>query len=856
MTDLNFRLVLRGIDQGAKALVNQARGAVAGLGRATAAATAPARQLEAATAAASRAAAVGAGADTRLAQATRSAAGAASQQASASAGGSKALGGLASVADRATAGARRLAAAMTGEARSSADATRSADKLQRATRSVTQETGQATREGRRWSDVLGGLRRRADDAGRGMTALGRRLSMLGENPGFQRLEQAAGRAGLGVAKLTGTVIGLGIKVAAIGVGSLGGLGVSVIHTASKFEQFETVLTTVEGSAKKAKASMDWVQQFAAKTPYELDQVMDAFVRLRAYGIDPTNGTLRSLGDASSAMNKDVMAAVEMLADAQTGEFERLKEFGVRASQKGNQVTLTYSKAGKDIAVTTTKNASAIRAALLGIFDSRFKGAMDAQSRTFAGMFSNLKDAWTGFQLTIGRAGVFDIVKGELAKILALVNKAAADGSLARWAKSISASLTQLFMAAKGLVQRIDWPKFISDIAEVASGLASFFRAIGGLKGVIDAGVVGTILWLGGALMSLAPGIAALIAAVAGLAAIPLAPVLAVIAAITAAAIGGYLAFRHWAEIPDWIKRVFLTASGVGPVLTAVRLVAQSWSWIKAAWSGAPAFFSSVWGQIKAAWNGAPAFFAGVWERLKPTFKAGADALWNSLPDWLRTIFRGAAFAVRFIGGNLGLPQLPRLAAPPPPAAIPSPRRVPGPVNRAVPQQPARRAPAALNRQAPPNAPQAIRRVSTAIRLATPQPRRPLGPTAASAIPRQAQPGRPAAPPSADTARPAIVRIATLPRLLPAPARATAAAAPVGALKPAAQRLTLVAPIGPKAAPAAAARPVAPQRAQQMEPMRAQLELTVHQDGRPPTVTRASSSSPDWSIDVKRGRVGA
>ena len=107
---------------------------------------------------------------------------------------------------------------------------------------------------------------------------------------------------------------------------------SMVDVASQFEKFETVLISSTGSAEKAKEAMKWVTDFAVKTPYELDKVTEGFVALKNYGIDPTNGTLRTLGDTAAAMNKPLMQGVEALADAVTGENERLKEFGIVSQQ--------------------------------------------------------------------------------------------------------------------------------------------------------------------------------------------------------------------------------------------------------------------------------------------------------------------------------------------------------------------------------------------------------------------------------------------------------------------------------------------------------------------------------------------
>ncbi len=72
--------------------------------------------------------------------------------------------------------------------------------------------------------------------------------------------------------------------------------------------------------------------FRGQEPYELAEVNEAFVQLRTRGMDPTKGLLKTLGDTSAAMGQPIMQAVEAVADAVTGENERLKAFGITASK--------------------------------------------------------------------------------------------------------------------------------------------------------------------------------------------------------------------------------------------------------------------------------------------------------------------------------------------------------------------------------------------------------------------------------------------------------------------------------------------------------------------------------------------
>ena len=74
--------------------------------------------------------------------------------------------------------------------------------------------------------------------------------------------------------------------------------------------------------------MSWIREFAASTPFEVPGLVEASVRLEAYGLNAKK-YMRTLGDTAGAMGKPIMSAVEMVADASQGEFERLKEFGLR-----------------------------------------------------------------------------------------------------------------------------------------------------------------------------------------------------------------------------------------------------------------------------------------------------------------------------------------------------------------------------------------------------------------------------------------------------------------------------------------------------------------------------------------------
>ena len=73
----------------------------------------------------------------------------------------------------------------------------------------------------------------------------------------------------------------------------------IVATGSVFEQFTVQFETLLGTATAASERMDKLFDFAAYTPYQLDEVVEAAKSLEAYGIY-TERALIAAGDAAAA----------------------------------------------------------------------------------------------------------------------------------------------------------------------------------------------------------------------------------------------------------------------------------------------------------------------------------------------------------------------------------------------------------------------------------------------------------------------------------------------------------------------------------------------------------------------------
>jgi hypothetical protein len=194
------------------------------------------------------------------------------------------------------------------------------------------------------------------------------------------------------------------NAAAIGAmaASLATVGASMktISVAREFDKINASLVTMTGSQEAADKAFKRIQTFATTTPYDLAQVATAFTKLTALGLNPSQEALESYGNTAAAMGKDLNQMIEAVADAATGEFERLKEFGIKARSEGDNVSLTF----QGVSTTIGKNAAEIEAYLMGLGQVQFAGAMAERAATLDGAISNLGDSFDNLFLTISQAG--------------------------------------------------------------------------------------------------------------------------------------------------------------------------------------------------------------------------------------------------------------------------------------------------------------------------------------------------------------------------------------------------------------------------------------------------------------------
>lgn len=306
-----------------------------------------------------------------------------------------------------------------------------------------------------------------------------------------RLQQDLTRARQQVTSFTDTVkTTVGGMFAGFAIGSVVS---QVVNAQREFDKLNASLVTATGSTEGANKAMAALQKLAAQTPFSIQEVTEGFLKLRNMGLTPSERAIMSYGNTAAAMGKNLEQMVEAVADATTGEFERLKEFGIKASQENGKVALSFQGSTKVI----VNNAKEIEEYLLRVGEVQFAGGMERQAATLDGALSNLKDTFTTTMVAFSQGSGFgDLMHGSVmaltnalsdlgAMFKAMSGAADEEGKKVEALAPLHTLLTTIFEALSvvGVNVAYVFKTIAKDIGGFAAQAAALFN--GGFKGLID-----------------------------------------------------------------------------------------------------------------------------------------------------------------------------------------------------------------------------------------------------------------------------------------------------------------------------------------------------------------------------------
>lgn len=272
----------------------------------------------------------------------------------------------------------------------------------------------------------------------------------------------------------------------------------------KFERLESQLTGLMGSIESGKDAAAWIEDFARTTPLQLEEVTRVFVKLKAFGLDPMNGTMQAVVDQAYKLGgsfEEVEGISLALGQAwakqklQGEEILQLIERGVPvwdllATVTGKN-TLELQKLSSE-----GKLGRDVIKALMEEMGTQSKGAAATGMTQLSGLISNAKDNLAAFYREVANGGALDWLKEQLAALNAEIRAMSEDGRLKKLAQEISDWLVRAGEAIKRTVAIVyEWRGAIFNVAKAWAALKilSMIRDVGLLAGAIRTNLIASLV---------------------------------------------------------------------------------------------------------------------------------------------------------------------------------------------------------------------------------------------------------------------------------------------------------------------------------------------------------------------------
>lgn len=414
------------------------------------------------------------------------------------------------------------------------------------TRNLSHENERLAHSIERIGGKIGNIRRISDT----FTAL--RAKVQGVGAAFSGV-------GASLGNMRNTLVGAGLGLGAVGYGFKS----QFVDRAAAFEKYRIQLAAFGDDAEKALA---WSEQFAMETPLNLDQVVQAYVKLRQQGLDPTDGTLQALTDGVAKVGGEFYDLEEIISQlGQAWRKSKLTSEDVKPlMNRGIPVydMLVKSGIGKNAQEIMEMQADGklgrkAIGALLFELGRWSKGMSKQMAGTWTGILGRMGDYWVKFTKLVMESGPFSYMKAELEKALVIVDRLEKDGTLKRWAEETGAAILKFFEGVTAFSAKL-WTA-VTAVKDFVGGWENLGIVVAAIP---FAGLIASVVQLTAALTQL--GIAAGAA---------LGPWGLLVAGLTAAAVWMW---NNQEAIQSFIEDTPILRGAIDSIATALVWVETTW----------------------------------------------------------------------------------------------------------------------------------------------------------------------------------------------------------------------------------------------------------------------------------------
>lgn len=331
-----------------------------------------------------------------------------------------------------------------------------------------------------------------------------RLNQVGQSSG--RATTGLRNTAQGVNTLNGSFRNLILSIYTVNTlffafnGMFGGLIGSIITANSKMERMNVLLKNMSTGATEAERTMmaksdaKYLWDLADNAPFKIDQLTETFVKLKAAGIDPTNGSLKALTDAvayfggnSEQMGRAGVALSQMLSKGKVTAEELRQQLGdaIPNAMKdmAQALNMTIPELDKQMRKGLVLSADAVPK-LLDLWTKKYGGAAESLMGTWDGLMARMSNAWQQTIIRItsdgGSGSLFNVLKTQMEKLTSFLSSKDGDQFLSDVAKSLGTIATVISNSLVTLYQYRDTIMMIGKAMLTLWGIKTVVSIVGSL----------------------------------------------------------------------------------------------------------------------------------------------------------------------------------------------------------------------------------------------------------------------------------------------------------------------------------------------------------------------------------------
>ncbi len=269
----------------------------------------------------------------------------------------------------------------------------------------------------------------------------------------------------------------------------------IVEAAAEMERMRVMLRGLNkekpNPGQAAADDMKYIVDMAKSAPFAMEALTDSFVKFRSAGLDPTDGSLKTLVDSvarfggDSELLKRASIAIQQMSGKGVVSMEELRQqlgeaIPTAMNAMAKAAGLTMGELTKAVASGTVEAKNAL-ALMFKELKMQNEGAASEMMNTFTGTLAQMQTAFTLFADKVGQAGYLSSLKEGMKELTSLMNNT--DGM--SFAHSLGSGLTT---AVDGLRDLAMWliknQELVIAFGKVVAAMVAFKLLKAGISGVI------------------------------------------------------------------------------------------------------------------------------------------------------------------------------------------------------------------------------------------------------------------------------------------------------------------------------------------------------------------------------------